>query len=186
MSYFDIRGYQPRWLSGRQAITIAHGRRLRALVGRRLRRAWLLWDLDADEWFADGPVLLDFDGEQTEVNHYKFDDLSITWNTIDPVGQPTWTSGDWGHPDDCVFHLSWRHDAVPELLAVQDQRLHAVELLQWTTPNTPKSHGGTYEGSVAVSFVFETGRITIVNALDENVLEFGAPHAHWKCHPLHR
>ncbi|MDQ7807286.1 hypothetical protein Q5425_26420 [Amycolatopsis sp. A133] len=88
MSYFDIRGYQPRWLSGCQAITVAHGRRLRALVGRRLRHVWLLWDLDADEWFADGPVLLDFDGEQAEVNHYEFDDLSITWNTIDPVRQP--------------------------------------------------------------------------------------------------
>jgi hypothetical protein len=89
VSYFDIESYQPRWLTGRQAVTVTHGRRLR------------------------------------------------------------------------------------ELLAVQDQPLRAVELLQWTPPNLPKAHRGTYEGSVAVSFVFETGHVTVLNALDENGLELG-------------
>jgi hypothetical protein len=78
VSYFGIRGYQPRWLNGRRAVTVAHGRRLHALIGRRLTHSWLAWERNDDQWFADCPVLLDFDGMQVEINHQKFDDLSIT------------------------------------------------------------------------------------------------------------
>lgn len=46
--------------------------------------AWLVWDVQDNEWFSDCPVLLSFTGEQVEVNHQKFDDPSITWNTVGP------------------------------------------------------------------------------------------------------
>ncbi|WP_433498929.1 hypothetical protein ACQP1K_00775 [Sphaerimonospora sp. CA-214678] len=101
MFNFGIPRYRPEWLSGRSAITATHGARLGRLVDRRLTRALLVWDLDEDKWFADGPVLLDFEGEQVEINHGKLDELSITWNTIDPARSPDW-------PD---FHLAWRDDA---------------------------------------------------------------------------
>src|SRR5882757_6264966 len=168
MSYFDIQGYQPQWLNGVSAIIAAHGQGLLALAGHRLQRAWLLWDLDDDEWFSDGPVLLDFDGEQVEINHQKFDDLSITWNTIDPVGQPAWTYGDWSRPGDHIFHLGWRQDVRSELLALQGQRLLAAELLEY-------AGGDLADGMVAVSFAFSDGRVTVANGLDENSLEFGGP-----------
>ncbi|MEI8406333.1 MULTISPECIES: hypothetical protein [unclassified Kribbella] len=177
MSYFDIEGYQPRWLNGRRAVADAHGRRLGALVGRRLDRVWLVWDRGADEWFAFGPVLLDFGGEQVEVNHQKFSDLSITWNTVDPVGQATWSNGD-DDPEVYTFHLGWRHDARPELAVLEGRQLTAVELLEWTG-------GDVADGMVAVSFVFADERMTISNALDENALELGAPHHSYRTHPLH-
>ncbi|QFZ18395.1 hypothetical protein [Saccharothrix syringae] len=177
MSHFGIQGYEPRWLNGLSATTAAHGRRLRALVGRSLRHAWLLWDLDADEWFADGPVLLDFDGEQVEVDHRKFDDLSVTWNTVDPSGQPAWNHGDQGHPDDYVFRLAWRHDARAELVALRRQPLQAVELLEY-------AGGDMADGMVAVSFAFPGGRVTVSNGLDENSLEFGPPGPAYVRHPL--
>ncbi|WP_158690490.1 hypothetical protein [Streptomyces sp. 142MFCol3.1] len=41
----------------------------------------LVWDVQDSEWISDCPVLLDFTGEQVEINHAKFDDLSIAWNT---------------------------------------------------------------------------------------------------------
>ncbi|WP_431903854.1 hypothetical protein [Nonomuraea sp. bgisy101] len=87
---FGIPGYRAEWLSGRSAIAAAHGNRLARLTGRRLTRALLVWDIDEDEWFADCPVILDFEGEQVEIEHRKFDKLSITWNTIDPAGSPDW------------------------------------------------------------------------------------------------
>ncbi len=176
MSYFDIEGYRPEWLNGRHAVAAAHGRRLGALVGCRLDRVWLVWDRGADEWFADGPVLFDFGGEQVEVNHQKFSDLSITWNTVDPVGQATWSNGDDDAP--YTFHLGWRHDALPELAVLEGQRLTAVELLEW-------AGGDVADGMVAVSFVFADERVTISNALDENALELGTPHQSYRRHPLH-
>ncbi|MEV6560492.1 hypothetical protein AB0M22_32560 [Nocardia sp. NPDC051756] len=177
MAYFDIEGYQPQWLSGRREIADAHGRRLQALLGRRLTRAWLAWDRDDDQWFADGPVLLDFDGEQVELNHQKFDDLSITWNTVDPIEQATWSNGDDDDPDVHTFHLSWRHDTRPELVALEGQQLQAIELLEWAGRNVA-------DGMVAVSFIFADDRVTISNGMDENELEFGAPLAEYRSHQL--
>lgn len=163
MSYFGIQGYTPRWRNGLPATATAHGPRLRGLVGRSLCHAWLLWDLDDDTWFADGPVLLDFDREQVEINHQKFDDLSITWNTIDPAGRRTWTDGE----DDHGFRLAWRDDARAELSALHGQRLAEVDLLEYVG-------GDLADGMVAVGFTFPAGRVAISNGLDENRLEFGA------------
>lgn len=91
---FGMEGYRPHWLNGRSAVAADHGRRLRALIGRPLTRGWLVWDVEDDEWFPDCPVLLDFAGERTEVNHRKFDDLSITWNTVDPHRPVKWPGFD--------------------------------------------------------------------------------------------
>ncbi|WP_411138081.1 hypothetical protein [Streptomyces sp. C10] len=89
---FGVAGYQPIWTYGLSDVVREHGHRLRGLSGRTLTRVWVVWDLQDDEWFCDCPVLFDFDGEQVEINHHKFDDLSLTWKTIDPTvrsGGPT-------------------------------------------------------------------------------------------------
>lgn len=164
---FGIESYRPQWLNGRSAVVSGHGRQLSALVGRRLTHVWLVWDVQDNEWFPDCPVLLDFAGEQVEVNHRKFDDLSITWNTVDPHQPVLW-------PD---FDLQWRHDTHPESQALQGQILEDVQLLEW-------AGGDMAQGSVAVGFRFPHGQLTIANALDENELTFGAPDSRWRRHSL--
>ncbi|WP_406327357.1 hypothetical protein [Streptomyces sp. NBC_00203] len=152
---FGIAGYGPRWMNGASAVKAAHGERLRALTGRPLTRVWAVWDLHDGEWFADCPVLLDFGGEQVEVNHWKFDDLSLTWNSIDPQRPVKWPG----------FALRWQRDPFPGTRALLDQPLQDVELLEWTGPDVA-------QGAVDVSFVFPQGRVTVFNALDENGLSF--------------
>jgi hypothetical protein len=174
VAHFGIQGYEPQWLNGVAAIAATHGVRLQALAGSRLRHAWLLWDLDADEWFTNGPVLLDFGHEQVEINHLKFDDLSVTWNSVDPVGQSAWTNGD---SEEYWFRLAWRHDARAELAALQGQQLQAVELLEYAGRDVAN-------GMVAVSFVFPDGRVTVSNGMDENSLEFGGPDPSYRAHRL--
>ncbi|MET8570150.1 hypothetical protein [Streptomyces sp. NPDC004783] len=155
---FGIERYRPQWLNGRSAVVAGHGQRLRALIGRPLTHAWLVWDVQGSEWFSDCPVLLDFTGEQVEINHAKFDDLSITWNMVDPRQPVQWPG----------FELQWRHGTRPELHALQGQVLQDVELLEWTGSDMA-------QGTVAVSFRFPHGRLTVFNALDENGLTFGPP-----------
>ncbi|WP_030985719.1 hypothetical protein [Streptomyces sp. NRRL S-1813] len=155
---FGIDGYQPVWLHGRREVVREHGHRLRGLAGRTLTRVWMVWDVEDDEWFCDCPVLFDFDGEQVEVNHHKFDDLSLTWNTID-TGRPVRWPG---------FDLRWRPEPLPELDALRSLSLKGVELLEWTGRDVA-------QGSVDVSFDFEANRATVFNALDENGLSFGPP-----------
>ncbi|MFI8892527.1 hypothetical protein [Streptomyces paradoxus] len=164
---FGIESYRPHWLNGRLAVEAGHGRRLRALIGRPLAHAWLVWDVQDDEWFADCPVLLDFTGAQVEINHQKFDDLSITWNTVDPRRPVRWGDSD----------LQWRHDMRPDLHALRDQILQDVQLLEWTGNDMAR-------GALAVNFRFPDGQLTIANALDENELILGPPDARYRRHSL--
>ncbi|MFF9067304.1 hypothetical protein ACF09E_18315 [Streptomyces sp. NPDC014891] len=158
MRPFDIDTYAPEWLHGRAAITAAHGDRLRALAGRPLTRAWLLWDVEDDTWFADAPVLLDFDGEQVEIQHHRFDDIAIGWNSLAPHGPAHWPG----------FDLRWRADAMPALTSLHGQALESTELLE-------RRGADLARGMVALGFVFPHGRVTVFNALDENGLSFTPP-----------
>lgn len=50
--YLGIEGYQPSWLRGPASIRARHGRRHTGLVDRWLTDIWLLWNREADQWFA--------------------------------------------------------------------------------------------------------------------------------------
>ncbi|MGW4160999.1 hypothetical protein [Streptomyces sp. NPDC004788] len=165
---FGITGYQPAWLHGRSDVVQEHGDRLRGLAGRTLTGVWMVWDVKDDEWFCDCPVLFDFDGEQVEVNHQKFGDLSLTWNTIDFALPVRWPG----------FDLQWRPEPLPGLRAVRGLPLKGVELLEWTGPDVA-------QGNIDVSFAFETGRVTVFNALDDNGMNFDPPGARQRSHLFH-
>jgi hypothetical protein len=164
---FGIEDYEPRWLNGRDAITTAHGPRIAALTGHTLRHVWLVWDLDVDGWFTDAPVVFDFGVDRIGVDHQKFDDLSITWNTPDPTRRI----------DDPDFHLAWRPEPLPELARLPGQHLQRVELLEWVGNDMAN-------GSVAIGFTFAGSQLTIFNALDENGFEYTPPGPGYRRHPL--
>ncbi|MFH8340445.1 hypothetical protein [Streptomyces sp. AM6-12] len=153
---FGITGYRPEWLVGRRDVRREHGERLEGLVGRPLTRVSMVWDVEDDEWFPDCPVLFDFDGEQVEINHWKLDELALTWNTIDPAGPVRWPG----------FDLQWRTEPLPELRRLRGAVLKGVELPVWPGQDVA-------QGNVDVGFVFETVRVTVFNAMDENGLGFG-------------
>lgn len=168
---FDITRYRPPRLCGVGEIGEMHADRLRSLVGRRLESVWLVWDLEDDSWFADCPVLLSFEGAQVEISHSRFSDVSLTWNEIDPSAPIVWSGSE------LEFHLLWRKDESAGAAALYDRALSAVELLEWTGRDMA-------QGMVAVSFVFDGGRITIYNALDENGLELTPPDPAYRIHRL--
>ena len=173
MARFGIQDYEPDWLNGRVSITAAHGQRLTALAGRTLQHVWLVWDLDADEWFEDAPVLLDFGDERVGIDHQKFDDLCITWNTVDPtcaIEDPS---------DEDPFNLAWRPDPTPQLAELAGLTLNCVELLEWVGADDDMANG-----SVAIGLDLTSTWLTIFNALDENGLAFGPPDSSYRHHYL--
>ncbi|MGN9796143.1 hypothetical protein ACTMTU_34295 [Streptomyces sp. OZ13] len=103
-------------------------------------------------------------GEQLEIQHQKFDDLSLTWNTVTPDTNPfRWAD----------FTLRWRND----LVTGSGEAVSAVELLEWRGQDMAR-------GMVAVSMVLAQGRVTVHNALDENGLAFGPPEPEYHALPL--
>lgn len=155
---FGIGDYWPVCQRGIEAVAATHGAHLTSLLGRTLEHAWVLWDVQADSWFADAPVVFDFGDEQLEIQHHKLDELSITWGAIDARAPVTWPESE----------LVWRDDAIPDLERLHGQRVTAGELFEWLGPDLAN-------GMVAVGITFEHGQVLVYNALDENGLGFGRP-----------
>ncbi|WP_328930132.1 hypothetical protein OG429_02055 [Streptomyces sp. NBC_00190] len=168
-----ISGFKPSFLVGVEAIRQAHGSRLAMLAGRRLTGFALVRFAEDGDWFADCPVVLDFDGIQVEVCHWKFDELSIAQDTIDTSATIAgWESSEltpqWSHSDE-------------RLEPFVGQKLREVTLLEWRPAERDLA-----AGTVAVEFVFASDCLRIVNGMDENRLEVGAAQPDYVRHRLGR
>jgi hypothetical protein len=159
-----ISGWQADWRPGAQQIA-QHAEALTGLIGARLTGAWSIWIDASEDWFADMPVVLQFDnGQQLEVCWQKFDDLSLSWNTIDLSQKPeAWVEG-----------LLWRPWAHRAFELNRGETVTAVGSTQfvWETsdvdhPNKPRLSrlvtGGVWIGTTGPG-------LHIFNALDENGL----------------
>jgi hypothetical protein len=168
-----IAGFEPSFLVGIDAIRRAHESRLEVLPGRLLSGFALVRFAEDGDWFADCPVVLDFDGIQLEVCHTQLDELSIGWNTIDTavmIGGWDWfeLTPEWSRSDE-------------RLAPFLGQTLREVALLEWR-PSSPDLAAGT----VAVEFVFDAGLFRIANGLDENRIEVGVAQPEYLRHRLGR
>ncbi|MER5865132.1 hypothetical protein [Kitasatospora sp. NPDC002040] len=141
------------------------------LTGRRLTGFALVRFAEDGDWFADCPVVLDFDGIQVELCHWKLDELSIGWDAIDTTAAITgWESSE--------FTPRWSHSDERLELCLGDV-LREVTLLEWQPADRDLA-----AGTVAVEFTFASGCLRIVNGLDENSIEVGAAHPNYVRHRL--
>ncbi|MFI0454465.1 hypothetical protein [Actinomadura sp. 6N118] len=164
-----ISGFEPSFLVGLEAVQRVHGPLLAGLVGRRLTGFALVRFAEDGDWYADCPVVLDYEGIQVEICHWKFDELSIGWNTIDTAA----TIRGW---EESELTPEWSHDD-DRLKRCVGQELREIALLEWR-PSGPDLAAGT----VAVEFTFEQGSFHIANGLDENIIEIGEPDRNWVRH----
>ena len=167
MSDADISGWTSNWLPAREQFGL-QGSSLNLLRGHRIVSSWLAWDLDRDEWFADFPVVLAIDdGRQLEVSWKKFDDLSITWNTIDVTAKPTgyWTT----------WPLVWRPQAHDALRAVTGRSILSASSTEHCFTTRTVWPVAEEEDSVwlvgGLWLQVEGKALHVFNALDENGLE---------------
>jgi len=168
VTYLGIEDYVPEFQQGVETIAATHGARLLDLVGRTLVGTWLCWADGPDEWVADAPVVLRFDDVQLEIQHNAFDELSLTWGSIDVMRSIGFSDGDW----------HWRDDAIEKLSDLHGMAVVDVDLLAWS--GLDLAHG-----SPAIGLVFDGGGgLTIYNALDENGLDFDAPRPEYRKHRL--
>ncbi|MGB3443474.1 MAG: hypothetical protein WBA97_32460 [Actinophytocola sp.] len=144
--------------------------RLRALSNLRVVETWTVWNLEHDEWFAGLPVVLRLDrGPQLEVCWEKFDDLSITWGTIDVALTPRgWVE----------WPLEWRQAAHPALAAITGATLEtvAVTSFRFVTKNVsdPRDRHAVWL-TTGLWLATDCGDLHIFNGLDENGLSDQPP-----------
>lgn len=159
-----ISGWRADWRPGAEQVTL-HASELVSLAGAKLTGAWSIW-IGTDDWFADMPVVLEFDGSRRlEVCWQRFDDLSLSWNTIDiDVTPKAW-----------VDDLFWRPMAHAALRMNEGQIVTSVATTDFTLTISdadsprPGARSTTFTGGLW----FETTGpgLHIFNALDANGLE---------------
>lgn len=168
-----IEGYEPVWHHDAGTLAAAHRARFARLIGQPLVGSWLVWDLDAQEWFTGGPVVFGFPDANVEVTHRKFDECAISWDTIDMQGELEWPG----------MRLDWWADPHPVMRAAQGKPLTRVSVLERITTNA-------WRPNVlhALEFFFGDVRVSLFNAMDENGLdgadEVNLPVGFWRRVPI--
>jgi hypothetical protein len=168
-----ISGFEPTFLVGLDVVREEHKSRLAGLGGRCLSKYALVRCADDGEWFADCPVVLDFDGVRVEICHWKLDELSISWNTIDVAAAISGWKGTGLTPVWSCADL--------RLEPFVGQELREVALLEWRPSGLDLA-----AGTVAVEFAFDAGRFHVANGLDENRIDVGQAHPDFVRHRLGR
>ncbi|MFC3384795.1 hypothetical protein [Couchioplanes azureus] len=171
MILLGIEGYEPEWHYDAGALAAVHRGRFAQLIGRKLLHGWLMWDMSARGWFADGPVILGFGGTNVEITHRKFDECAITWDQVDMSAPIDWYA--------TGIQLDWRADPHAALRQARGRILREVNIVERTTV-------AEWRPRVlhAVEFLFEGARLAVYNAMDENGLtgvpEMDLPVASWR------
>ncbi|MFJ9548093.1 hypothetical protein [Streptomyces erythrochromogenes] len=165
-----ISDFEPSYLVGIDAVRQAHGPRLAALTGRRLTGFALVRFAEDGDWYADCPVVLDFEGTRLEICHRALDELSLGWNTIRT--RAAITGWEWSE-----LTPQWS-DRDERLEGFVGHRLLGVALLEWRPGGRDLA-----DGTVALEFVFAVGRLRIANGLDENSIEVGPTPPEYVRHP---
>lgn len=155
----QLSGYRPRWLYTAREILDVHGRRLGELVDQRLLRTWLVWDTDADDWFAEGPVVFEFERTRLTVCHRTAGECSLSWDDLDPA-EPI-------DPGDESLRLAWRSDPFPVLTEIADQRLRLLDLIETGDADDRWM-------IEAVEFSFTRTQAQVYNASGRNALATGS------------
>ncbi|WP_280397958.1 hypothetical protein [Nocardia carnea] len=158
-----ISGFDPSFLAGIEAIRREHGSGLAALAGRRLTGFALVRFAEDGDWFADCPVVLEFEGMRVEICHWKLDELSIGWNTIDTAAAITgWETSE------LTPEWSFADERLGQFVG---HELREVALLEWHPAGRDLARG-----TVAVEFAFADRQLHITNGLDQNSIHVGAAH----------
>ncbi|GAB1688245.1 hypothetical protein [Krasilnikovia sp. M28-CT-15] len=163
MIVLGIEGYEPEWQHDAAALAAVHRQRFARLIGRELLAGWLMWDISARGWFADGPVILGFagphglGGANVEITHRKFDECAITWDQVDMTAPIDWFG--------TGIQLDWRADPHAALRRARGQVLREVNIIERITVAEwlPRVLH-------AVEFRFDRARLAVYNAMDENGL----------------
>jgi hypothetical protein len=169
MTDLDVSGWQPVWQPAETQLRHQAGQ-LTSLRGRRVVDAWIVWNLEHDKWFADLPVVIEFDdGRRFEVSWQKFDELSISWNSIDvavtPIAWVTWP-------------LQWRSQGHPALRNIVGCAVRTVDATQHRfTTHRVDAPGNTSAVWLTSGIWLETtgAGLHLFNALDENGLSEDLP-----------
>ncbi|VXA91537.1 conserved hypothetical protein [Flavobacterium sp. 9AF] len=167
-----IAKYEPNFFDDVNLFLITQKDKFEKLIGKSISRFWVMWDVKENEWYPDGPVILEIDGNNYEFCAYQLDDFSFTLNTIDLTEKLDW----YGMGDE--LPLSWMENGKQDLKVSLNQPISAVNILTYNFKSKNIETGESHEtGFMMHGIEFEienesrtTTYFSVFNALDQNGL----------------
>ncbi|MFC1751190.1 hypothetical protein ACFL2V_20595 [Pseudomonadota bacterium] len=161
--------FKPEYISNTQKFLDKKREFLLAFIGSELKESWAVWDLEDDEWFKDGPILLIFENSKMVFCTNKLEELSVTNEDINLTSKPNVS---WAE-----FDLAWRKNPIKEInnLLGKDLKKMYVTESEFTgsveeSKNNPELVGTRVSEWYlsGLDMEFSGGCISLFNALDEN------------------
>lgn len=97
---------------------------LKTLIDLRLLASYVVWDIDENEWFFDGPVVLVFEKKQIELCCHKLEEISITSGAADIGANPIISWNPEGP-------YEWRKNALREINCVLDRAVEKINIIEF-------------------------------------------------------
>lgn len=164
-----IPSYKPKFHSKGDSFKNEFDKILVELIGKKIDRFWLMWDIKENEWLADGPVVLEIDGNRFEFTAYQLDDFSLTINSFELSEKLDWYGSGNEMP------LEWKENSKTELVKNLNKTIIEINIL--TYDFYEKNIESEYI-LVGLEFVLEKESesdienfFSIYNGLDQNELK---------------
>ena len=158
-----IPSYEPKFHTTSEGFKKEHGGILSELIGNKIERFWIMWDVNENEWLADGPVILEINGNRFEFTVNQIAEFSLTISSFELSDKLDWYGSGNEMP------LIWKENGKPELVQNLNKTIVGINILTYTM---------TSELLTGIEFVLEKESesdnenfFSIYNGLDENAIE---------------
>ena len=163
-----ITSYKPKFHNNGDSFKNEFEKTLAKLIGKKIERYWLMWDLNQNEWLADGPVVIEINGQRFEFTAYQLDDFSLTINSFELSEKLDW----YGSGDE--MPLTWKENPKIELNKNLNKVVFEVNIL---TYDFYQNNNESEYLLIGIEFVLEKESesdnenfFSIYNGLDQNEL----------------
>jgi hypothetical protein len=129
---FGLDNYNPSFFYNLEELIKFNRDKLRNLNGKSIRDVWAIWELNSDEWYSDGVIILCFDDTNIEICNHNLNELSITWNEIDVnIGLESYDFEEYGK-----FNFEWRKDCLDQFKLINGKRIEEIEIVEYKFTTT--------------------------------------------------
>jgi len=123
---YGIPNYKPNFHYEAESFFNEFNEALSILIGKKISRFWIMWDVNHNEWLKDGPVILEIDGDKFEFNNSGMSEFSLTINAIDLNIKLDW----YGSGDE--MPLIWKENGEPNLVKNLNKPITGINILLFT------------------------------------------------------
>ena len=155
-----IKNYKPFFLDTTHELVNQNITLLNSLIGKNILEVYTVWSLEYNKEWTDSPIVLKLNDIQLELCAFKFDEFSLTVNTIDLSSDVNW------HGDNKFKWKTYKE--------YDDFRINDIAIIELKNEisNFSENPGfiNNWWGLGGIQFIGESHQLSIYNGFDCNII----------------